>query len=181
MQRWTIMLILLVVTVLSSPQIQAQSSTTATMVMQTDSTQAALAQTTAATVRTAWNNAFVELGGNAFFGSLNYERLITEYCSIRVGINPLLLLGTLSASLFMGDEYIIEMGAGIAHTIIPVSGARNSRAYSAILGYRYQPKNSGFLFRITFTPLFEAQFNLFRGSGNPSDFPWGSISIGCTF
>jgi hypothetical protein len=44
-----------------------------------------VADTTQVQPRTTWNNAYVEVDGNALVGSFNYERMLSESVCFRVG------------------------------------------------------------------------------------------------
>lgn len=153
---------------LCTTSLSAQSSTdTETGIPAQSATNSVL--TTPSTVRTAWNNAFVELGGNGFLGSLNYERLITNWLSVRLGYNPILYpVMFLTTNILIGEsEHKFQAGIGLLTNL----------GFTGTIGYRYQPQTNGLLFRIGFTPIFRVQ--LF--SSAYSDLPWGGISVGYTF
>jgi len=128
------------------------------------------------------NSVYLELGGN-FLYSLNYENLIQTSKSMRIAVGSGLeylpdievdgtktnhvfcltpsvnfLFGKTSHKLETGVSLFVPMLVG---AILP----------SARLGYRYQPVNGGFLFRIAFTPMVS----------HSSVIPWAGISVGYTF
>jgi hypothetical protein len=70
----------------------------------------------------------------------------------------------------------LELGLGVA--LVDINGDFGGTTFSgagvggtATIGYRYQPYDGGFLFRIGFTPVFASS----------TFFPWGGISFGLTF
>jgi hypothetical protein len=131
--------------------------------------------------RTTWNNAYLELGGNAGLGSVNYERMLSEFFCIRIGVLPnpdFFLFGSppiayvpLGLSwLFGRNEQKFELGATVT---LP----QGSLLGSVNIGYRYQPKGSGLLFRIAFTPMIVD----FGPRADSNIIPWGGISFGWNF
>ncbi|MBL7993469.1 MAG: hypothetical protein JNN25_18670 [Candidatus Kapabacteria bacterium] len=147
-----------------------------------------VAQSTQANVqaeRTAKETVFLELLGNGFAYSLNYERFLSEQYAYRIGFStlpPYYYFLPLSASYFIGqNEHRLEMGGGGVLALLP----RIQQNVSVIpafflvlrLGYRYQPLNGGFNFAVTFTPLWDVGHNLW----SPRVSPWGGISLGWSF
>ncbi|MGE0321699.1 MAG: hypothetical protein AB7S68_05310 [Polyangiaceae bacterium] len=146
----------------------------------------------APSTRSAKNSLYIELLGNGGLYSLNYERNLTDDVAARVGFSYISLsasAGDDSANVtFMsfplmanyllgGGNHHLELGAGA--TVLYASGeaetggSRSSGegvgvAGTATVGYRYQPRDGGFLFKVGFTPLV--------GSGG--FLPWGGISFG---
>jgi hypothetical protein len=145
--------------------------------------------------RTASNSIFIELLGNGLLYSINYDRMLMENLSVRVGLMYLSLSaadGTESAKVsFMlvpvmlnyllgSGSHKLEIGAGpvVAHASGTASGTGGDLAASgtgvagtAVVGYRYVPKDGGFTFRGGFTPLFS------KGGF----FPWVGLSFGYVF
>jgi len=149
------------------------------------------------------NNAYLELGGSAYFYSLNYERLLiaSKYFAFfgRGGMEYLFIRGTdkiihfpLSINMLIGKKHsFLEMGAGALFRL-DFSGEAMGEGYfisnpptriffTPCIGYRFMSgKNDNdetFMFRITISPLFG--MNVF--SNTPSFIPWGGVSIGKTW
>lgn len=126
------------------------------------------------------NSLYLELGGSSMLYSFNYDRLIPLSRSIKLTVGA-------------GMEYVTqltvnEVNYGAAYCITPsanllfgssshhletgVSVFTHTSSSTLIpalrLGYRYQPRNGGFLFRAGLTPLF-------------GFIPWGGVSFGYTF
>jgi hypothetical protein len=141
--------------------------------------------------RTAYNAFYIEGLGPGGFYSLNYDRLLGENVAVRIGASyyfvealsakahfvhfPLVLSGLIGA-----PDHKFEFGIGI----VPVyaSGAVGGSTYkvygdgfaavgTGVLGYRYQPEDGGFMFRVGFTPLFNDKAFL----------PWGGLSLGTSW
>ncbi len=145
--------------------------------------------------RTAKNSLYVELLGNGGLYSLNYERNLTDDVTARLGFSYLSLSASASDDsasvtfmsfplmanyLLGGGNHHLELGAGAtvlyASGEVESGGSRSSGdgvgvAGTATVGYRYQPRDGGFLFKVGFTPLV--------GSGG--FLPWGGLSLGGVF
>ena len=170
--------------------------------------------------RTAWNNVYLELAGSNFGASINYERLISDDVCIRIGAYPYgrtdstasqyyrdtrqPLFGAnvvCTASYLIGPgNHKLEIGGGFTCFIPPLYGD-GLGMLAGIIGYRFQPKGGGFLFRIAFTPLIYNNVTIFQGGGigvtpigaqktfssSSTDIysfpvlPWIGISLGGTF
>jgi hypothetical protein len=149
---------------------------------------------------TAPNSIYLELLGSGIIYSLNYERMLINSLALRVGFGyaplsasstnnagvtktatenittaPLTLSWFPFSSSTSSPSSKLEIGAGIVYVDLTKKlasfPAGNSIGYTAILGYRYQPADGGFLFRIAFTP-----FILFNKTE-----PWGGITFGYGF
>ncbi len=120
------------------------------------------------------NAVFVELLGNGGLYSLNFERLLTDHLGLRVGFatwtSPLFFQGsppdryqtvpvTLSYLLGSGDRKL-ELGGGVTFGNATLDRSSDNprdfsfRSVSAIVGYRAQPRDSGYLFRVGLTPFY---------------------------
>jgi hypothetical protein len=122
----------------------------------------------------ARNAVFVELLGTGGLYSVNYERMLTEHLGLRVGYaawnSPLLFEGTppdryqtlpVSMSYLLGmGERKLELGGGIMFgqgTFDRSSDTKRDfsfRSLTAIVGYRSQPRDGGYLFRVGATPFY---------------------------
>ncbi len=109
---------------------------------------------------------------------INYERMVSESNCLRIGLllipfsSHAIFTGTTSFSTLIGKkQHKLELGGGVslvALTDVAASGV----IVAGIVGYRYQPLNGGFLFRVTFTPFI---------ASNGYGLPWGGISFGWNF
>ena len=147
------------------------------------------------------NSIYLEIGGSGFIYSLNYDRNLGNIIAVRAGFGylPLPTQTTASgakvtASLTSVPVSIswfpfssstsspsskLEIGAGASYEELVAKKIAKSKvgsgiAYTGILGYRYQPADGGFLFRIAFTPFLSSP--IFTGFE-----PWGGITLGYGF
>lgn len=155
--------------------------------------------------RTALNSVNAELAGPGLLYSVNYERIVVEDLGIRAGLSYwsisvdasssgskqswLLIPVTASYLGIAGRKSALEIGGGFVFVTVNESahsgtiGARDSGAGffgTVLLGYRYQPAEGGFQFRIGISPLIGPGFN----SNDPKSlgvFPWGYMSFGGSF
>jgi hypothetical protein len=151
--------------------------------------------------RTARNTLYVELLGSGALYSLNYERFFTDDISARVGAmylgldassvsttgvasasaNLLVVPVTVSYLGLSSGAHAFELGAGVDIVYFSASakdstgtsafGSGSGVGGTAIIGYRYAPKNGGFNFRAALTPLF----------GQGGFLPWFGLSFGYGF
>jgi len=153
-----------------------------------------------ANARSANNALYAELAGASFIYSISYDRRF-EDMSLRVGIMYISVPGASKASsdvaasesaswvgiplsltyLGIGSrEHSFEVGGGI--TLLSFEGSHGPLGIDssdsgavvlghAILGYRYQPLDTGFFLRAGSTPVF--------GSGVV--LPWPHLGLGATF
>ena len=142
----------------------------------------------------ARNSIFLELGGNGFAYSLNYDHKFFNHASARIGgmfiplqgegtglddgdrVSVLLvpvmanyLLGNGSSRLEIGGGLLFgHVGGNLENDEFSEGGVAS---FTGTVGYRLQPVNGGFLFRIGFTPIFTSEGFL----------PWAGLSLGGTF
>lgn len=96
---------------------------------------------------------YAELAGQSVAISVNYEHIFPLkfkpiFFAVRAGLGW--AGGTsvpVTASFMWGNQYMLEVGLGILYT--PAA----DNIMTACIGYRYQPRGQGLLFRIGFTPL----------------------------
>lgn len=149
--------------------------------------------------RKAKNLVYFELLGNGGLYSLNYERMIGNDLSARLGFSYF----SVSASSSNGSQtstakadivtapvmlnYMtggknskFELGAGALVVYASASGTGGGATSSVdgmgvagtgTVGYRYSPADGGFVFRVGFTPIV----------GKGGFLPWGGMSFGGTF
>lgn len=148
--------------------------------------------------RTAENVIFAEFFGSGLLYSVNYERLIPSWnVGLRAGAsyftyavssygksgNLTLVSFPLVASYYVGwRRHNLQLGLGTTMLYTGVSSdslgtkfesARSGLGFaaSAVLGYRYIPRDGGISFGAGFTPLLRAG----------SFLPWGGANIGYAF
>jgi hypothetical protein len=152
------------------------------MITQTDSTHVAV------------NALYLEAGGAAGYGSVNYERIFVHHnrlsLSARIGCgtyrlkdytthsNPDVLI-PLAINACYGKNHKIECGAGqTIATTVQAAGSefkpKRTTGFHTILsiGYRYQKDTNGLFFRCAYTPVIEFNRHFLH---------WAGISIGYSF
>lgn len=149
------------------------------------------------------NAAFVELGGNGFLNSINYDRLFTLKdslikASFRIGVglyktdessgSSVVKVLPLEINFMLGrTKNYFEFGIGYT----PSFGYRTYRKDSLIyatknfdfnivgrMGYRYQKPEGVIFFRIGATPII---YHDYFNDGRLKIAPWGGISAGISF
>jgi hypothetical protein len=138
---------------------------------------------------TARNSIYLELLGNGVFYSINYDREFNDYLGMRVGLSYLpgvstafsttedIIMIPVMINTFIGNgNSKFELGAGIVYegfTHSTIFGSSDSQIIiTTTIGYRYQQKAGGLIFRIGFTPLITERGYIL---------PFGGISIGTSF
>lgn len=126
---------------------------------------------------------YFEFLGNGLLYSINYDRRLTDVVSVRAGM---MVMGAIASpvtvnALLGGGSHRLELGAGALLISAPGElaketedeGLEDVRAVTATatVGYRYQPRRGGFVFRAGFTPI------LVDGVG----LPWAGVSLGYAF
>jgi|SRR5688572_19970634 len=156
--------------------------------------------------RAAKNAIYADLLGPGLFYSINYDRMLTEDLSARIGFSYLsfgasagdgggnsvqaefsywavpitvsyLGIGSENNMLEVGGGPIIMnvSGSGVIETDDTASGVEPSAtllAMTGMVGYRHQPADGGFVFRIGASPV------MAFGAGV---LPWGYLSLGAAF
>jgi hypothetical protein len=148
--------------------------------------------------REAKNAIYVDLLGPGVVYSLNYDREIFDDVSARIGISYLSVsasdgLGESAASSYLSipitasylgigsKSNMLEVGGGVAiisykgEAVVDTEGAEEDGtllAMTALVGYRHQPADGGFVFRVGLSPMmvFSSGF-----------LPWGYLSLGAAF
>lgn len=142
---------------------------------------------TPAQAQEAKNSVFTELAGNSLIYSVNYDRRFGPKWTGRIGVMSagvgdvsLTFVPIMGNYLLGSGNHRFEIGAGpqIFNASIEGSGSFSGInesgtfiAGTATLGYRYQPMDGGFQFRIGVTPSFTA-FGFI---------PWAGLSFGYAF
>ncbi len=153
------------------------------------------------------NTLFVELGGNGFFYSLNYDRILLDYStwkiSARIGgmympgifeVNRHLISLPLEVAYLKGrGNHHLELAVGVTpiYDIFPrydytgrqYTGQQLLLIGVARIGYRYQKREGGVFYRAGFTPLHGTLYDFnYREWDRNSNFtyPLVSLAIGYT-
>ncbi|MGB9773590.1 MAG: hypothetical protein ACP5JH_09620 [Bacteroidota bacterium] len=146
------------------------------------------------------NAVYIEGLGQGILYSINYEHRLTPHISLRAGFThwslPFIFIFPLKVGMtgfpIMGNylsgksSHHLELGIGAVPFIVTVpeqttifgTELKGEEVGVLILGtttigYRYQPRGGGFVFRIGFTPLFPLSFEKVLLSGG--------ISLGYAF
>ena len=133
------------------------------------------------------NHLFLELFGNGILYSVNYERLLSDNFSSRIGYSymPDLIYSTIpiTASYIIGrGSSKAEAGMGITITTSVFDGVFGTRKekqtyllLTGVFGIKYYKPRGGYTVKITFTPFYSPHLK-------PSKFQlYGGISIGYGF
>lgn len=123
------------------------------------------------------NLMFLELGGAAGYGSVNYELLVKKLqkmkLSARVGLsshkfrdfqnefNPDIIV-PISINTYFGYNHHIELGVGQVFSSIIYADKvnfeprrRNNLSTNISIGYRFQKEAPGTVFKIAYTPIIQ--------------------------
>lgn len=124
------------------------------------------------------SNLYLEIGGDAFVGSINVEKLLDRNTYLRAGATGWKRPARnesgyeLKSTFLFGAGYLFKLkGNSRIEAGLTVSRRNSATVFTVPVGYRYQPEKSGFIFRLTFVP-FVSQEGLL---------PWIGISLGRTF
>ena len=114
------------------------------------------------------NAVYPEVGGNAVYYSLNYERLVSKRFPVRIGIGSAQKITACPALLgvLVGNSaHHLQLMGGVTYvhskkTIDTFGQAipENEFPLTASIGYRYQQRGDRLLFYIAYTPLFGKAF-----------------------
>jgi len=126
------------------------------------------------------NSMYVEIGGNCFFLSINYEREIISNLNARAGFGILpwvlpyapssksneidIAGGIITIFVFTANYFIkldqysshaLEIGLGFDHAFKDIFNSKPSSTTFPVfaLGYRYSPCGGGTVIRVTYTPI----------------------------
>ena len=123
----------------------------------------------------AKNTIFFEGGGNGFLYTINYDRMVSDTWSARVGLmsHPAITVVPIMANKLKGaGNSKLELGAGVM--LIELSPILDFVALinddhlgpvgvTTTIGYRYQRPDSGINFRIGLTPFLAPDFGVSAG------------------
>jgi hypothetical protein len=138
------------------------------------------------------NSIYLELLGNGIIYSINYDRMFNENVGGRIGFTYFPAVSAIFTSTkdifvipvmlntFVGTgDSKLELGAGFVYAQATLSTIFSDQEEDAsgmagtiTIGYRYQERTGGLLFRIGFTPFFKfnGEFMLY-----------GGVSVGTSF
>jgi hypothetical protein len=137
----------------------------------------------------AKNAFYVELGGNGIFYSVNYDRLITPHVAARAGVMLFRAEDNASNSVAVAVAPVVvsylfgegnshfEAGVGVGLATASIDHVDFGEDFdqtlygTGVLGYRYQPRTGGVVFRAGLTPVFNAE----------NFAPWIGVSVGYAF
>jgi hypothetical protein len=148
----------------------------------------------------AANTIHFELLGSGLLYSINYDRLFTHNFAGRVGwmyfsgdatsddptdpkVTFSMNLIPITGSYLVGaGNHRLELGGGPVLAFVSADvddgvqgvSASGLASIAMIVGYRYQPMDGGFNFRVGFTPHYVI-------NGKPPLLPWAGLSLGYTF
>jgi hypothetical protein len=157
--------------------------------------------------RSAENAIYLDLLGPGLFYSINYDRMLTDDLSARIGFSYLSFGASASSSdgsasaeasfaywavpltvsyLGIGSySNMLELGGGPVIMHVRGSGVIEAEdesgeaeasatllAATALVGYRHQPADGGFVFRVGASPVMAFGAGLL---------PWGYLSLGAAF
>lgn len=149
---------------------------------------------TTSQAQSAKNAVYAEALGNGVLYTINYDRHFTSNVSARLGImnfsvsasgtnssgNASVTLVPIMANYLVGSgNHNLELGIGPMIANASASADVGSGGFSdsgttvfgtGTVGYRYQPNDGGFLFRIGLTPMYMDSFGV-----------WGGLSLGWAF
>lgn len=147
------------------------------------------------------NTIFLEIGGNAFIYSVNYDRLFDVSNKIklssRIGIHftnefPLQYYRTLSIPVefsglysISGNKHFLEVGVGLSYLNSSNKVTKHTEDVIALalrLGYRFQKPEGGLFVKIGFVPLYDLL--IFNPDPSAPHNTWwisGGIGIGYSF
>lgn len=120
---------------------------------------------------------YVELLGNGLLYTVNLDHRFTETVGARVGVAAFggAAVPVMATYLAGSGSHHLEAGAGPLFIYLPQGSDQELEDVegltvlgTATLGYRFQPRAGGFVFRLGFTPIF----------GRNGVFPSAGISVG---
>ena len=128
------------------------------------------------------NTVYLELFGNALVGSINYDRMVTDNVSVRVGYGSMSTTSSTYESGLMVTEDVgitmipiignyllgegnhkLEVGGGIVMVTVDYSGnvedidftvGAEGSIFTGNVGYRYQKPDGGIFFKASLCPFF---------------------------
>ena len=118
------------------------------------------------------NAIYLELGGNAGYYSVNYERTFPTAILGKIGISGysnVIIIPALVGKYFDKSAHHIELMAGVTYAYSRIKDLEdrlkpyNELYLTAFAGYRYQKPGNKFLFRLGYTPFYAHHFSSWFG------------------
>ena len=135
----------------------------------------------------ARNAIYLELFGNGICTTLNYERFIQRNMSIRIGYGTAAIYQAsmpVMFNIFAGKNHRLELSVGVTFFFNREPFIRGYVFYdenitmaTGVIGYRYQPLDGGFVFKIGFIPFYA--FSAYEH--DRKFFGWSGFSFGVSF
>jgi hypothetical protein len=126
------------------------------------------------------NAVFLELLGNGYYYSLNYEREFGRQFVFRIGgsLTKYTFIMPVTLGRFFGSgKHHFELAAGFDFANYDNDdGRENGLGLTGFIGYRFQKPDGKFLFRIGATPLY-----IFDEDSLINFLPTGGVSFGYRF
>ena len=141
------------------------------------------------------NTVYLELFGNALVGSINYDRMVTDNVSVRVGYGAINVTSTTEGTLteevgitmipIIGNylrgegSHKLEVGGGIVMITVDYTGSMEDLNFSigaegsvftGNVGYRYQKPDGGIFFKASLCSFFGDEL-----------VPWFGLGLGYSF
>ena len=133
------------------------------------------------------NAVYAEVGGNAYYYSLNFERKLPRQFAARIGIGTVpetLIVPALTGKLFGKGSHMLEAMAGLAYVYLrhQVEGVDNRHQLvgTAFMGYRFEKREGRLLFRAGWTPHLRIH-DTYSPFKNNSFSHWMGIAFGYRF
>ena len=128
---------------------------------------------------------YIELGGSGGLYSFNFDYRISKEIGFRLGFTAWSIVTAfpITVNYLVGwHAHHIELGMGAVVGFVSLTGGTSFLGngpstgaqalwWEGTIGYRYQPDDGGFVFRIDYTPLLEPK----------GIYSWGGISFGYAF
>jgi hypothetical protein len=134
------------------------------------------------------NRLFVELGGHAYYYSLNYERGFSNGLVAKVGasvLGDMWVVPMTFGKVFGVDNHHLEADGGLGLVNYEWvkeedSGRETMLMATVFIGYRYQKPEGQFFFRAGLTPLYRIYGTEPGDEGNQM-ITWAGIGVGYAF
>jgi hypothetical protein len=135
------------------------------------------------------NGIFAEIGGNAYWYSINYERQLPKTVVLRGGLGyaersywiPITV-----EKIYGKKNHHFDVGGGLLvinyyQTNNGVPTRRTALAATGVLGYRYQKPDKRFFLKVAFTPAWVFYDSDPYEETSEKIYPWGGIGAGTRF
>lgn len=135
---------------------------------------------------------FLELGGNAYHYSINYERQFAKGLTGRIGVGyvpEILIVPVTIGKIYGTRQHHFEIAGGLdfarnSGVVINEEIPKYFIALTAFIGYRYQRPDKRLFLRGGFTPIlefYESTYNLPLYRYTPGFYPAFGVGLGYRF